>query len=151
MTPSVITTTHGSQDRIERLQTWFGADCESEWFTIPTSGVGIDHPACIIRALPNRLDAAAEHARVHVRAAFVIESGGARVELSGLLADEGFVTLRDAFGTERLQLVPGSQPLSLILPLGRYFVDAVLPAPSTIRFILMPATAIGSTDRAWAV
>lgn len=151
MTPSVITTTHGSQDRIERLQTWFGADCESEWFTIPTAGVGIDHPACNIRALPGRLDAAAEHAMAHVRAAFRIESGGARVELSGLLADEGFVTLRDAFGTERLQLLPGGQPLSVILPLGRYFLDAVLPARSAIRFTLLSATMVGSIDRALAV
>ena len=132
MTPDLLITDHLAKDRFERLQTWMGVDCESEWFTIPATGVGTSVGGAALRAVPTAVEASVGTGEIRVRTVLVVGGPEARVRIEATLADGGLIVLRDAFGSERLQLLPGSPRLHADLSPGRYSVDAVLPAHSRI-------------------
>lgn len=136
MTNSIPISAQCPLDRFERLQTWIGADRESEWFTIPATGIGVELDGVELRAVPDAVRAVARNGEVRIRAVFRVESTEARVKIESMLADGGALTLRDAFGMERLQVLPGSSRLHADLTAGRYSVDATLTQSSQFDLAL---------------
>jgi hypothetical protein len=136
MTPDLLITDHIAKDRFERLQTWMGPDSESEWFTIPVTGVGTNVGGVALRAVPSAVEASVSAEEIRVRTVLVVGGPEARVRIEATLTDGGLIVLRDAFGNERLQLLPGSPRLHADLSPGRYSVDAILPAYSRILFAI---------------
>ena len=137
MTTDLSISQHLINDRFERLQTWVGLDRESEWFTIPASGVGLQVEGSTLRAVPTAVEAASGAGEIRLRAVLVTVASESRVRIEASLADGGLVTLLDAFGTERLQLLPGLPRVHADLAPGRYSVDAVLPAQSTLHLTIV--------------
>ena len=137
MTPDLYITDHFAKDRFERLQTWMGVDCESEWFTIPPTGVGQNLCGASLHAVPTAVEASASVGEIRLRTMITVGGPEARIRVDAMLADGGVIVLRDAFGMERLQLLPGSTKLHADLVPGRYSVDAVLPAPSTLQLAIV--------------
>ncbi|MBM4105650.1 MAG: hypothetical protein FJ184_06680 [Gammaproteobacteria bacterium] len=136
MTPDFPITVPLTKDRFERLQTWIGVDCESEWFTISATGVVVELEGVELRAVPNAMLAAAHTRDLRFRTVFRVDSSEARVTMETVLADGGMLTLRDAFGTERLQVLPRSSRLRANLTPGRYSVDGILTPHSLLIFKL---------------
>lgn len=118
MTPDLLITDHLAKDRFERLQTWMGVDRESEWFAIPATGVGLNVAGVVLRAVPNAVEASTGAGEIRLRTVLIAGAPEARVRIEATLAEGGLVVLRDAFGTERLQLLPGSPRLHADLTPG---------------------------------
>lgn len=137
MTPDLHISDHLAKDRFERLQTWMGVDCESEWFSIPPTGVGQVLRGGTLRAIPTAVEASTSVGEIRLRTMITVGGPEARVRVDAMLAEGGVIVLRDAFGMERLQLLPGSPRLHADLVPGRYSVDAVLPAPSTLQLAIV--------------
>ena len=137
MTTDLSISQHLVKDRFERLQTWVGLDRESEWFTIPASGVGLQVEGSTLRALPTVVEAASGAGEIRLRAVLVTVASESRVRIEASLTDGGLITLLDAFGTDRLQLLPGLPRVHADLAPGRYSVDAVLPAQSTLHLAIV--------------
>ncbi|MDI9403200.1 MAG: hypothetical protein QM516_04950 [Limnohabitans sp.] len=148
MTPDFHITDHLTKVRFERLQTWIGVDRESEWFTIPATGIGLELPGVELRAVPNSVRATISSDEVRIRAVFRVEGCEARVTIDTSLSDGGLLTLRDSFGVERLQVLPGRSRLHADLSSGRYSIDAVLLPTSKFSLELSERAQVTATRRA---
>jgi len=135
--------------RLESIQLWAGADCETEWFEILETGVSSDAVhGTRFWAVPAQLSAEASSEEVRIRAVVRVDhQGGCRLQLRGVLAPGSQVLLRDAFGCDVLQAIDGTPSLVLDLGVGRFSVDAVLMPKSSITVELLRATARRATTR----
>lgn len=129
--------------RLEWIQLWAGADCETEWFDIGETGVSSDSTVGTrFAAVPAHLHAEASTDEVRIRAVIRVDDPrGCRLQLRGVLAPGSQVLLRDAFGCDILQAVEGTPSLLFELGVGRFSVDAVLLPKSSISAELLRAAA----------
>lgn len=136
--------------RLEWIQLWAGADCETEWFEILETGVSSDAiSGTRFSAVPAHLSAEASSEEVRVRAVIRVDDPrGCRLHLRGVLAAGSQVLVRDAFGCDILQAVEGTPSLQFELGVGRFSVDAVLLPKSSISVELLRAAARRGRSRA---
>jgi hypothetical protein len=128
--------------RLEWLQLWAGADCDTEWFDIAPEGISSTAvPGVHFRATPVDLHASSETEELRLRAVIHVPAAGPRLSFQGIISPGSEVLLRDAFGREILQAIHGSPSLTIDLGMGRFAVEARLLPKSSISVELLRATA----------
>jgi hypothetical protein len=135
-----------STAQLERLQFWVGLDCETEWFEVPVDGVSVSKGGVfMLSAMPDSCTAVARSTEVRFRAIFRVDRAPCEISLGSDLAPGASVVLRDAFGTDMLQVIPGIPAcvptIAFSVESGRYSVDAHLTESSSISVKLRPAVA----------
>jgi len=128
--------------RLEWLQLWAGADCDTEWFDIAAEGISSNAvPGVHFRATPADLHASSEMEELRLRAVIHAPTVGPRLSFQGVISAGSEVLLRDAFGREILQAIHGSPCLTIDLGMGRFSVEARLLPKSSISVEILHAAA----------
>ena len=113
---------------------------------MPVDGVSVSKGGVfMLSAMPDSCTAVARSTEVRFRAIFRVDRAPCEISLGSDLAPGASVVLRDAFGTDMLQVIPGIPAcvptIAFSVESGRYSVDAHLTESSSISVKLRPAVA----------